>query len=179
MLTKCLPALAVCLSVGVSAVLAEESGADGRHAGAMLGEPGNPEEATRTISIAVFDNYFDPERVDVVAGETVRFVVANEGSLVHEFNIGTAATHAEHQAMMMMMVDHGVIEIDRINRHMMNVDMGGGHVMAHDDPNSALLAPGESAEVVWVFTGASTLEFACNMPGHYDSGMVGDIAVTP
>ena len=58
-----------------------------------------------------------------------------------------------------MMVEHGVIEIDRINHHMMNVDHGDGHMMSHDEPNSALLAPGESAEIVWTFPEAGSLEF--------------------
>ena len=78
-----------------------------------------------------------------------------------------------------MMVEHGVIELDRINHDMMNMDMGGGHVMSHDDPNSVLLEPGQSAEVIWKFSEAMPMEFACNVPGHYDSGMMGDITVTP
>ena len=50
-------------------------------------------------------------------------------------------------------------------------------LMSHDDPNSVLLEPGDSGEVIWKFTEARALEFACNMPGHYDSGMIGDISV--
>jgi len=60
---------------------------------------------------------------------------------------------------------------------MMNVDHGDGHMMSHDEPNSALLAPGESAEIVWTFPEAGSLEFACNVPGHYDAGMMGDITI--
>jgi uncharacterized cupredoxin-like copper-binding protein len=53
-----------------------------------------------------------------------------------------------------------------------------GHVMSHDDPNAILLEPGDSGEVIWKFTQTTALEFACNVPGHYDSGMMGDISVT-
>lgn len=166
----------------LSALAAFAAGADdGHHHGDMhaVGKPGHADQATRTVAVAMYDNYYEPESIDAKAGETVRFTVTNHGAFVHEFNIGTAAMHAAHQDEMMMMVEHGVIEPDRINHHMMDVDTGGGHVMSHDDPNSALLAPGESAEVIWTFTEAVPLEFACNMPGHYDAGMMGDITVTP
>src|SRR3546814_3359008 len=83
------------------------------------------------------------------------------------------------QAEMMMMVDHGVLEPDRINRERMKMDMGGGMTMEHDDPNSLLLEPGKSGEIVWTFTKAMELEFACNVPGHYDAGMVGTMSVKP
>ncbi|MFD1379710.1 hypothetical protein [Fodinicurvata halophila] len=46
----------------------------------------------------------------------------------------------------------------------------------HDHANSVLLEPGESDEVVWTFPEETdvTLEFGCNVPGHYASGMVGE-----
>jgi uncharacterized cupredoxin-like copper-binding protein len=49
-----------------------------------------------------------------------------------------------------------------------------GRDMGHDDPNSILLNPGESKELVWRFgEQVDGLEFACNVPGHYQAGMVG------
>ncbi len=118
--------------------------------------------------------YFEPEKIRVVEGETVRFVVRNAGEDVHEFNIGTAHMHAEHQEEMMEMVEHGVIEGDQINCEMMDTDMRRGYGMAHDDPNSVLLEPGESAEIICRFTEAMDLEFAFNLPSHYDASMAGD-----
>lgn len=47
--------------------------------------------------------------------------------------------------------------------------------MKHDDPNSVLLEPGQSGELIWRFSGDTTLEFACNVPGHYQAGMYGDV----
>jgi uncharacterized cupredoxin-like copper-binding protein len=79
---------------------------------------------------------------------------------------------------MMMMVEHGVLEADRINWNAakkMQASMGHG---AHNDPNSALLEPGQSGEIVWTFPEHATLEFACNVPGHYDAGMMGEINLT-
>ena len=78
---------------------------------------------------------------------------------------------------MMMMVDHGVLEADKINHAKMKMDMGGGKTMEHDDPNSVLLEPGKSGEIVWKFSKAGTFEIACNVPGHYDAGMVGELTV--
>lgn len=196
-------ALAVTLILGVSSAFAEdaeshhdggEHGEPGHHdaaddggqhgdAGhhgdgmAMIGEAGDAADAARTVNISMIDNFFEPESLEFAAGETIRFVVTNDGSVVHEFNIGTAAMHAAHQEKMMMMVEHGAIEIDRINHEVMNMDMDG-HVMSHDDPNAILLEPGDSGEVIWKFSQTTALEFACNVPGHYDSGMMGDISVT-
>ena len=56
----------------------------------------------------------------------------------------------------------------------MAMDMGDGQMMKHDDPNSKLLEPGETMEIIWTFNKEAALEFACNIPGHYDSGMVGE-----
>jgi uncharacterized cupredoxin-like copper-binding protein len=175
-------------------VLALGAGAhDGGHGqGVKIGEPGNVSEADRTINVVMHDNYYEPESIDVKPGETVRFVIENEGSLVHEFNIGTASMHEAHQAEMMMMVEHGVIQGGKLNKEMMDMDhsmmgmdmdmdmsmdmdMGKGHSMKHDDPNSVLLEPGENKEIIWKFAEKGAIEFACNVPGHYQAGMYGDV----
>src|SRR3546814_18132858 len=49
--------------------------------------------------------------------------------------------------------------------------------MDHNDPNSVLVEPGETKELVWRFAANTGLEFACNIPGHYESGMMGEIDV--
>lgn len=152
------------------------AGHSGGHGGnTEIGKPAEASEASRTVTIIMADNYFEPESIAVAAGETVRFVIKNEGGFVHEFNIGTAAMHAAHQEEMMTMMEHGALEPDRINHDMMKMDMGNGMTMEHDDPNSVLLEPGDSAEVVWTFPEGTELEFACNVPGHYESGMVGQV----
>ncbi len=81
----------------------------GHDHGAASGEPGKASEASRTITVEMYDNYYEPESIIVSPGETVRFVVENKGNLVHEFNIGTPEMHEAHQEEMMMMVEHGVI----------------------------------------------------------------------
>ncbi|KAK3586176.1 hypothetical protein CHS0354_013126 [Potamilus streckersoni] len=90
-----------------------------KNSGIKIGSPGKASAATRTIEVSVFDNYYEPKAIEVKKGETVRFVIKNKGQFVHEFNIGTAAMHAEHQKQMVMMVEHGVLEADKINHNMM------------------------------------------------------------
>lgn len=171
-------AAALATALSTMAVAAEGPPGHSHGPAAGIGEPAKATGTTRTVMIKMIDNAYEPETVQVKAGETVRFVVTNAGQLLHEFNIGTAAMHAEHQKEMAMMMDHGMITATGVNQQMMNMDhsqMMGGHSMKHDDPNSVLLAPGEKKEIVWKFTKAVNLEFACNVPGHYESGMVGKV----
>ncbi|MEC9344740.1 MAG: cupredoxin domain-containing protein [Pseudomonadota bacterium] len=138
---------------------------------ADIGRPGDPAKVDRTIEIIMRDTAYEPAGLEIREGETVRFVVTNAGQLVHEFNIGTAAMHGAHQAEMQAMVDNGILEADRIRHDRMR---HGEHGMHHDHANSVLLEPGQSGEVIWTFDTHSRLEFACNVPGHYEAGMKGD-----
>lgn len=126
----------------------------------------------------MFDNYYKPKSLNILEGETVRFVVENAGEFVHEFNIATAKMHEAHRPEMLMMFEHGVLEPDRINREAakaMQASMGHG---MHDEPNSVLLEPGKTGEIIWTFPEKTKLEFACNIPGHYETGMRGDIRLS-
>ncbi len=165
--------LACACSIAAAGTLASVAQADAVN-NTQIGQPGDPASASRTVEIVLQDNYFEPESISVSQGETIRFVIANQGVALHEFNIGTPAMHVEHQAEMMVMVQHGMIAVDRINHDMMGMDGGS---MDHDDPNSVLLEPGQSTELTWTFSGSGDLEFACNIPGHYQVGMVGQVNI--
>lgn len=143
--------------------------ADAGHGSSKIGEPGKASRADRTITITIGDSFYEPPSLTVKQGETVRFVLVNQGELLHEFNIGTAAMHAKHQEEMATMVDHGMLTPTEYK------DMPG---MSHDDPNSVLIGPGQTAELVWEFSTDAKLDFACNVPGHYEAGMVGPIEIT-
>lgn len=150
----------------------------GHTANKKVGEPGKSSDVTRTINVKMYDNYYEPENISAKEGETVKFVVTNAGELVHEFNIATGEMHKAHQPEMMMMQEHGVLDGDRINMEAakaMQASMGHG---MHNDPNSVLLEPGKTGEVIWKFPEHAELEFACNVPGHYDAGMVGKFKLT-
>ena len=167
---KALAIAALLAAGGWSAAVADE----GHGHGAAIGKPGTAGHVSRTVTVTLGDNFFEPKSIAVKAGETIRFVVINKGELVHEFNIGTVATHAQHQKEMMMMQDMGAIDGDRIDyAKMQHMDMGDGRMMKHDDPNSVLLEPGKTGQVIWTFPQSGALEFACNVPGHYQAGMMG------
>lgn len=155
--------------------------AAGNHAGGhghrpAIGMPGKSAAANRTVDVVMRDHHYSRERIAVQAGETVRFHVHNEGAAVHEFNIATAAVHNSHQEQMAMMVEHGILLPDRIDEQRMHQMDDGSGAMKHDHPNSVLLEPGESDELTWTFSEPAELEFACNVPGHYQAGMKGEFA---
>ena len=49
--------------------------------------------------------------------------------------------------------------------------------MEHDDPNMVTVAPGKTGEIIWQFTKAGKVDFACLQSGHYDAGMKGLVKV--
>ncbi len=149
----------------------------GGQAATAIGQRGHRAEASRLIEIVMTENQFTPNRISVRRGETVRFVLRNTDDSFHEFNIGTAVTHVAHRKEMLTMVENGVIEIDRVDHAGTKMGAGGGATMMHDDPNGKLLEPGSSAEIVWKFDAEARLEFACNVPGHYERGMKGEIRI--
>jgi len=156
--------------------------ADAGHAD--IGKPAQATIAPRTIQVALGEMYFKPETLSVKAGETVRFVLKNEGQLLHEFNIGTPDMHAHHREEMTMMMEHGMLTPTGINPEKMHMDhQGMGHgqkgagSMRHDDPNSVLVEPGKTMELVWIFPKSGVLQVACNIPGHSEAGMTGRIAI--
>ena len=118
-----------------------------------FGVAGDKRSVTRTVRIRMLDEMrFVPDRLDVRQGDTVRFVVDNTGKLVHELVIGTKKDLDAHAATM---------------------DAG----MTHDEPYIAHVPPGRRGEVIWKFNRAGRFDFACLVPGHYQSGMVGIIDV--
>ena len=144
-----------------------------------FGEPAPAAQATRTVNVVLKDIAFEPKSLQVKAGETVRFVLVNKGQLLHEFNLGDAAMHADHQKEMLKMQASGMLTTTGMGQ-MDHAAMGHGDMgsMKHDDPNSVLVEPGKTAELTWTFSKAARLEFACNIPGHYQAGMVGKLTVS-
>ena len=162
------------LLAGCLLALSFEALADVAHTYAF-GHAAPASKATRTVEVTLQDISFSPESLDVKAGETVRFVLVNKGQLLHEFNLGDAAMHAEHQKEMLQMQASGMLTSTGMGK-MDHGAMGHGE-MKHDDPNSVLVEPGKTAELTWTFSKATGLEFACNLPGHYQAGMVGKLTV--
>lgn len=128
--------------------------ADAGH-GADIGKPGNPKNVSRTIEIVSGDDMrYRPSEITVKRGETVRLVVKNAGTIKHELVIGSMKDLKAHAEVM--------------RKH---------PGMEHDEPNQAMVRPGETREIVWQFTQAGTVDFACTIPGHLEAGMTGKIKV--
>ena len=140
-----------------------------------IGEKGKLSEVNRTVEIKMYDNYFEPNEIKITKGETIKFIVSNYGELVHEFNIATKEMHIKHQPEMMKMVEHEILLADRIDKEKMKEMAKKDHSMAHSHSNSVLLEPNQSAELIWKFSANTDLEAACNVPGHYQVGMIAKI----
>ena len=127
---------------------------DGASASA-IGEPGQTARVTRTVAVDMTDNMrFSTPAIAVKQGETVRFVAKNSGQVQHEMVLGTPQELKKHYAMMLKMPG-----------------------MVHADANMVSVAPGNTGEVIWHFTRAGKVDFACLQPGHYAAGMKGLITV--
>jgi uncharacterized cupredoxin-like copper-binding protein len=121
-----------------------------------FGQPGDTSKVTKTIEIDMFDTMrFTPAKLNVLQGDTVKFVIRNKGKLMHEMVLGARAELDEHAAMM--------------RKH---------PGMEHDEPYMAHVAPGKQEELVWQFTQPGNFEFACLIPGHFEAGMTGTITVS-
>ena len=142
-----------------------------------FGRAGNPKKADRTIRVGMEDTmkFFatasaprerttDVSRSDaphamsgdivVKRGETLRFIVHNDGKVMHEMVIGRMKELTEHAELM---------------RKFPN--------MEHDEPYMAHVAPGKDGEIVWQFTNPGEFHYACLMPGHMEAGMISKIIV--
>lgn len=149
--------------VGVSALAAampaSAHGPGHAMSGGRFGEAG---KVARVINVVATDNAFSLKSLQVKDRETVRFVVRNEGFAPHEFIIGTVAEHAEHRTMMRELIERR--------------KKGEPHSMAAMDHASGVwIERDKTATFVWIFARAPNLEFACNIPGHYEDGMKGAI----
>lgn len=151
-------AAALALSTGLALAGPGEPGHS--HKSFAAGEPGDPKKpAAKTIEVTMKETddakmLFEPNQVEIKRGEQVKFVLRNHGQVDHEFMLDSIQNNAKHKIAMEKNPD-----------------------MEHDDPNGKRLAPNDANEIVWRFTKAGTFEFACLIPGHYESGMHGTVIV--
>ncbi len=133
----------------------KHEGGHGHAEATAYGEPGDAARVTRTVVVEASDNMrYQPDAITVKRGETVKFMVKSTGKLTHELVLGDAKSLKEHAEVMRKYPD-----------------------MEHEDPNMAKVTPGGTGTLIWKFTRAGTVEFACLIPGHYEAGMRGRIRV--
>jgi uncharacterized cupredoxin-like copper-binding protein len=119
------------------------------------GIAGDAKSVNRTITLTMSDNMrFTPDKLTIKQGETIRFVVKNQGKQLHEMVIGTKKELDAHAALMVKFP-----------------------TMEHDEPYMAHVAADKSQNLVWTFNRAGEFDFACLIAGHYQAGMVGKMTV--
>jgi uncharacterized cupredoxin-like copper-binding protein len=135
--------------------------ASGQHAGehvhepAVIGKPGVQKQINRTVNVEMTDAMrFVPSEVAVQKGETIHFIVRNSGKLRHEFVLGSEKELKEHAELMKKFPS-----------------------MQHEESNMVSVEPGQSGNVIWQFTRAGKVPFACLQAGHFDAGMKGLVTV--
>lgn len=141
-----------------------------------FGRAGDPRKARRTVTISMDDRmrfvamrpqgqrhsdvgggtapHSMPADLTVNRGEIVRFVVHNDGKVMHEMVIGSLQELREHAELMRKFPG-----------------------MEHDEPYMAHVPPGQKGEIVWQFTRAGEFHYACLIPGHMEAGMIAKITV--
>ncbi len=160
-------AAALTFGLGAAGAFAHDDGRSGKSAdthqsqeskghGAVFGKPGDAKKVSRTIEVGMDDDMrFKPANIKVKRGETIKFVVKNDGALKHEMVLGTIKELKEHAALMRKVPE-----------------------MEHDDPNAVSVEPGKTGTLIWQFTKPGTFDFACLVPDHFEAGMVGKIIVS-
>ena len=142
-----------------------------------IGHKGKSEEINRVIKVKMHDNYYEPNSFEIKKGETIKFEVENVGELVHEFNIANAMMHKKHQPEMLRMVENEILLADSIDKEKMKKLAKIDKSMGHSHSNSVLLVPSEKGSIIWKFDNAVNIEIACNVPGHYDVGMIAKVTL--
>lgn len=95
------------------------------------------------------DIAFEPDAIEAIGGETVRFVFRNSGDVAHDAFIGDADAQEEHDASV--------------------EDAHGGH--GEDAEDELTLDPGASGELVHTFDQAGEILIGRHQPGHDEDGM--------
>ena len=120
-----------------------------------FGREGDPKRVKRVIRLTMTDAFrYTPSEISVKRGETVKFIVKNEGQQLHEMILGTPMDLRAHAELMKKFPE-----------------------MEHADANMTHVKPGASGEMVWQFTQAGEFQFGCLVPGHFEAGMVGKVTV--
>jgi len=142
-----------------------------------IGSKGKESDVTRVIKVAMYDNYYEPSSFKIKAGETIKFEVENLGELVHEFNIANKMMHIKHQPEMQRMVENEILLADSIDKVKMKKMAKMDKAMGHSHSNSVLLEPKQKGNIIWKFDNAVNIEIACNVPGHYQVGMIAKVDI--
>jgi uncharacterized cupredoxin-like copper-binding protein len=102
------------------------------------------------VNIRAFHSRFEPDRITVGPGSTVRFVIHNVDPIDHEFIIGPPETHDIHER-------------------------GEPHFHTGAVRGEVTVPAGTTVETTWTFgeAGSPDVSYGCHIAGHWDYGMHG------
>ena len=104
-----------------------------------------------TVAVDIAHSKFAVEALVVHPGTTVRFVVHNHDPIRHELIVGPPAVHARHES--------------------------GKEAQHPPVPGEVTVDPEQTAETIYRFDAAGSIEYACHLPGHYQYGMSGWVRI--
>jgi uncharacterized cupredoxin-like copper-binding protein len=105
-----------------------------------------------TVHITIHYSSFAPDRLSVDPGETVRFVIENTDPIDHEFILG--------------------------DEHVQLVHEEGTEAHHPPRPGEVSVPAGQTVVTAYTFPQIpGELIFGCHLPGHYDYGMRGTVAI--
>ena len=113
-------------------------------------QPGASASGATTVRITAHHSRFEPDRINVQPGSTVRFVVHNADPIDHEFIIGPPETHDIHER-------------------------GLPHFHTGAVPGEITVPAGTTVETTWTFgsAGSPAVAYGCHLAGHWAYGMHG------
>jgi len=108
------------------------------------------------VTITMSEFRFSPDQLDLKAGQTIRFVVINQGTTKHEIMFGDQQTQDEHEKM-----------------------MTSGNTMQMAEPGEVEVDPGQTKTLEYAVPATpGTLLYGCHEPGHWAAGMKGTVRIT-
>lgn len=112
------------------------------------------DDGLRVVEIEMIEMAFDPDVIDITSGETVRFRFHNGGQAIHDAVVGDLDLQEEQDAA-----------------------MAAGDTPPADSGQVLIVAPGDTADMVYTAGPAGTLIIGCHQPGHWNAGMRADLNV--
>ncbi len=135
---------------------AHEDDVDAQEDGGQLIAPDN----ARVVLVAMTDYAFNPTKIRVKQGETIRLVVANGGKVLHDITTLEFQGDAEAAG---------------------SVAHEGSTAHGHDDTPAFHVAAesGGTAELLFVADEVGEFDLFCSVPGHKELGMTATLIVEP
>lgn len=120
-------------------------------AAGACGDSGAEEKDARKVTVKMRDIAFDPDVLEVKAGETVDFTFRNTGQAEHEAVIGNEKVQENQEG-------------GGASSH------AGGHHGSEKVPR-VVLSPGRTGKLMYTFDKQGEILIGCHVPSHWKAGM--------